>query len=123
MERTIPISQEELEACRRLVAYLEEDEAKHFEESGKPQDHIYQAVLKVKEAIAPKTERKMYAWTAHGETTLLFFAVNEDEAVELVLTQRQKDAKEAGLDDSRETAQGWFEQEDTLVEIDGWLPD
>ena len=40
----IQITPTEHKAIKKLVDYLEDDERKHWEEGGKPKDHIYNSV-------------------------------------------------------------------------------
>jgi hypothetical protein len=43
----IKIDEATWRSIRALVIYLAPDEGKHYEESGKPQDHIFREVMKV----------------------------------------------------------------------------
>lgn len=41
------VDDETLDAIRKIVVYLSPDEGKDYEASGKPEDHIFLAVLKI----------------------------------------------------------------------------
>jgi hypothetical protein len=47
MEMNYKIDKRTLNAVRSLVIYMCPEEGRHYEESGKPADHIFRKVIKV----------------------------------------------------------------------------
>ncbi|OPX21409.1 MAG: hypothetical protein B1H02_07705 [Candidatus Latescibacteria bacterium 4484_107] len=49
-EESMELTQAQTESLKKVITYLDESEKKAYEEAGRPKDHIYAEVLKLKDA-------------------------------------------------------------------------
>mgnify|MGYP001613150316 FL=1 len=54
-------------ALVKILDYIGEDEEKHFEESGKPKDHIYRSIILVSDWMAKMTTCPHSTWEWVGD--------------------------------------------------------